>query len=260
MVACVPGLESRRQVLLVGEPGAGGQPVRHEVAGHSLQQAERLRRLSPAQQQAPELAARDRVVGVDLERAAQRVLVAAADQRVGLRRHQPRHEALDYQRRLRAGELVDDLAVAERLHGRQPAHAVARGSRLVAVGVELGELDLAGVRVNGLLDHRREHVTGLAPVGPEVHEHRELRGAVQHALLEVGVGDLDRLCHAIESSEGQLLRTVARSITTGCTGVPASPLAGSPSSPIASTTSCPFTTLPSRAYSGGRPASAAVTT
>ena len=42
-------------------------------------------------------------------------------------------------------------------------------------------------------------------------------------------------------------RTDARSITTGCNGVPASPLAGSPSSPMASTTSWPLTTRPSSA-------------
>ena len=136
---------------------------------------------------------------VDLERPAQRRLVAPGGQLVRLGRHQARDEALDHQRRLRAGELVDHLAVAERLDGREAADAVAGGGRLVGLRVELGELDLARMGVHRLLDDGREHVAGLAPIGPEVHEHRDLRGALQHALLEVGVGDLDRVghCHRI---------------------------------------------------------------
>ena len=55
----------------------------------------------------------------------------------------------------------------------------------------------------------------------------------------------------------ELEPAVTESITTGCVGCS---VAGSPSCPIRSTTSRPLVTFPTRAYSGGSPASAPVTT
>ena len=92
---------------------------------------------------------------------------------------------------LGARELGDHAPVAEGLDGRQAAHLEAGRRGLVGLHVELGELDGALVGVDGLFDHRREHVAGLAPVRPEVHEHGHLGGALEHMLLEVGVGHLE---------------------------------------------------------------------
>ena len=63
---------------------------------------------------------------VELERLAQRGLVAGGGERVGGRGDQLVEEALDLRRRDRAGELGHDLAVAERLHRGDPADVEAR--------------------------------------------------------------------------------------------------------------------------------------
>ena len=55
---------------------------------------------------------------LELERTAQRVLIADLDERVGLGRQEGVEEALDHLRRLGADELVDDGAVLEGLDGR----------------------------------------------------------------------------------------------------------------------------------------------
>ena len=90
--------------------------------------------------------------GLELERAAQRLVVAGRDELVGLGGDELVEEALDRRRRLRADELVDDLAVLEGLHRGDALDAVLRGDLLVGVGVELGEDDLALARGGGLLE------------------------------------------------------------------------------------------------------------
>ena len=55
----------------------------------------------------------------------------------------PVEEALDLRRRQRADELVDDLAVLERLDGRDRLDPEGLREARVGVGVDLDELDLA---------------------------------------------------------------------------------------------------------------------
>src|SRR3954464_1439510 len=56
-----------------------------------------------------------------------------------------------------ADELLRDLAVLEEDHGRDRADAVLHRHLAVAVGVDLADLDLAGVLGGDLVDRRREH-------------------------------------------------------------------------------------------------------
>ena len=119
-------------------------------------------------------------------------LVAGREQRVGGLGHEPLDEALDDGRRLRAGELVDELAVAERLDVRDALDAVAARDVRVRVDVDLDELDGAVGGVHGALDHGRELVTRAAPLGPEVDEHRHAARALDDRLLESCLVDVDR--------------------------------------------------------------------
>ena len=93
---------------------------------------------------------------LELQRAAQVVLGARRDQRVGLGGHQRVEEARDHGGRLRAGELGLDAAVLERLHGRDALDPERGGEARVGLGVDLGQRDLAGALVDGLLEHGRE--------------------------------------------------------------------------------------------------------
>ena len=91
---------------------------------------------------------------VELERAAQRRLVARGHERVGLAGDERVEEALDLRGRLRADELVDDPAVLERLDGGDALDAERLRDARVGVGVELGEDDVALARGGGLLEER----------------------------------------------------------------------------------------------------------
>ena len=106
------------------------------------------------------------------------------DQRVGLGGHDPVEEALDLGRRQRADELVDDLAVLERLDGRDRLDPEGLREARVGVGVDLDELDLAGALVDGLLDHGPERAARAAPLGPEVDDHGLLVRALDDVALE----------------------------------------------------------------------------
>jgi hypothetical protein len=67
------------------------------------------------------------------------------------------------------------------------------GEPRVGVGVELGQLDPAVALGDRALEHRPELAAGPTPLGPEVHDHRHLAGALDDVLLEGGLVDvLDR--------------------------------------------------------------------
>src|SRR4051812_44698566 len=128
---------------------------------------------------------------LELQRAAQRVVVAGRDERVGLGGHELVEEALDDHRRLRADELVDDRAVLERFDGRDALDAVLRGNLLVGIRVELREDDLALACRGGLLEDRGELAARAAPGGPEVDDDRGRPRALDDLLLEVAFADVD---------------------------------------------------------------------
>src|SRR5215207_10870506 len=76
-VAGVPRLEGGGELLVAGEPRASGETVGYEVARHAFQQVDRLLELAPLDQHPAELTAGGLVTRIDLERAAQGVLVTA---------------------------------------------------------------------------------------------------------------------------------------------------------------------------------------
>ena len=86
------------------------------------------------------------MVGLQLERAPDRGLVAQRDQPVGLRRQEPAQERVDAGPRHGAGELVHEPAVAERLHRRDALDAEAQRDVRVRVDVHLDQLDGAAGR------------------------------------------------------------------------------------------------------------------
>src|SRR2546429_5032516 len=189
------------------------------------------------------------MVRLELERWAERLLVPAC-QLVRLGRHELVEEALHLGGRDRAGELGGHTAVAERLHRGDAADTEALGEALVLVHVQLRELDLAGAIVRGLLERGAERLARAAPVGPEVHHHGQLAGALDNARHEVLLADVEDRAHGL---------TETFFITMTRVGVPLGS-AGLPSRPIRCTTSRPFVTLPSSAYCGGSCASCPVTT
>ena len=118
-------------------------------------------------------------VGLELERAPQVVLAAGGDQPVGLGGQQAVEELRDLRGRLRADELVDDLAVAEGLDRRDALDAEGVGDLLVGVGVELGEVEVRLALADLVLEHRRELAAGPAPGGPEVDHDGHVVGALR---------------------------------------------------------------------------------
>ena len=85
--------------------------------------------------------------------------------------------------RLGADEFVDHAAAAEQLHRRNAADLELLREVLVLVGVDLDDLDLAGVFVGHLFEHRAQRAAGAAPGRPEVD---------QHGLRSGGVDDFGR--------------------------------------------------------------------
>ena len=128
--------------------------------------------------------------GSQLERLAQRLLVAALHEPVRLGGQQRVEELLDGLRRLRADELGDHLAVAESLDRRDALDPEVARQALVGVDVDLGQLELSRARVGGALQHRTELTTRPAPLGPEVDDDRKLMRAVDDRCLEICLGDV----------------------------------------------------------------------
>ncbi len=119
-----------------------------------LEQLARLVAVAALDQQPGERQRGLGVARVQLDRLAQRLLVAGVGQLVGGGGEQLVEEGVDRRRRDRAGELAHDLAVPERLHGGDAADAERLGDHLVGVDVDLGELDLPGALGDGGLERR----------------------------------------------------------------------------------------------------------
>ena len=80
------------------------------------------------------------------------------------------------------------LAVLEQDQRRDAADAIFHRRLRILVDVDLGDRDLALHVAGQLLEERRDHLAGTAPLRPEVDEHRP--GGAQHIGLERGIGDL----------------------------------------------------------------------
>jgi len=78
-------------------------------------------------------------------------------------------------------------AVAEHHDRRDRRDADRLRQILLGLGVDLAEHHV-GVLLGGLLEHRREHLAGTTPLGPEVEQHD---AGLLDDLLEVVDGDLD---------------------------------------------------------------------
>ena len=96
----------------------------------------------------------------------------------------------------RADELGGDRAVLEQLDRGDAADALGPGDGLVLVGVELHELDPAGVLGGELLEDRAEHAAGPAPRRPEVDQDGDGARAGHDVAGERGVGGLGEAGHA----------------------------------------------------------------
>src|SRR3569832_902936 len=111
-------------------------------------------------------------------------------------------ELLERSRRQRTGLAEQQHAIAEQHERRNRLDAGGTGELLLRLGVDLAERHV-GVCRRRLLEHRREHLAGPAPLGPEVEEHDPW---FLDRVLEVLRGDLDS-CHpqrlASERSDGK---------------------------------------------------------
>ena len=134
-VAGVERGERVGELRVVLEPDAGGEAVGGERAGDVAEQLERLLVVAALVQEPGERDGGVGAAGLELERRAQRLLVAGLDEAVGLGGQQPVEELLDLRRRLGADELGDELAVLERLDGRDALDAGTRrrDARLASV-------------------------------------------------------------------------------------------------------------------------------
>jgi hypothetical protein len=173
VVALVPRRPCGVEVVAVArQAGAGGQAGRGEVLRERLERLLGLVVGLAGDHQPGERDGGCGVARVERQRLAQSVLVAARllDQPVGLRGHERVEERLDLLGRDRAGELVDDLAVLERLDRGDALDAERGGELLIGIDVDLGQLNLPVARLRRLLERRRELPAGTAPGGPEVHD------------------------------------------------------------------------------------------
>ena len=161
------------------EAGSRGEAVRDEVALEPVEEGEGLVEIAAGDEDLPELGRGLGVPGVGVERRAQRRLVAGRGQPLGLGGDETVQEGVDLRRRDRTGELGGHLAVAKGLHGRDPADAERGGERLVAVDVDLGELDGAFALGDRALQGGRERPARAAPGRPEVDDDGKLRASAR---------------------------------------------------------------------------------
>ena len=94
------------------------------------------------------------------------------------------------QRTLEAGH---ELPADHGEDGRDALHLQRLGDPRVGVDVDLGEHPRPAALVGEPLQQRRELLARLAPLGPQVDQHRHLERAVQHVGLERRLGDVDDL-------------------------------------------------------------------
>src|SRR5919109_1359234 len=190
----VAGVERRErlaQVLIVLEPQPRGEALGRERPGEVAEDRERVVAVAAPGEDPRERDAGVGARGLELERAAQVLLGAGLDERVGLRRQQRVEEARDRRGRLRARELGLEAAVLEGLDGRDALDPERRGEPRVRVGVDLRQRDPVAALLDRLLEHRRELPARRAPRGPEVDDHGKLVGTLDDVALEGLLGAVE---------------------------------------------------------------------
>ena len=180
------------------DAGAGqrGDPAGLGRLGDAGEQRERLVAAAVGDEQLGQRDDRGLVVRLELERLAQRGLVAGVEQRAAPRSPPRSGRSVSTNARtsasaLGADEAVDDLAVDQGVHRRDALHLEGLGHAGVVVDVDLGQHDLAVGVGDDLLDDRTERPARAAPRRPQVDDHGHLGGAVEDLGLERGVGDVD---------------------------------------------------------------------
>ena len=108
-----------------------------------------------------------------------------------LGRQQPVDEPLHLVLGVGADEAVDDLAVLQRVHGRDRLHLERLADRRVLVDVDLGQHDLAVGLVDDLLEDRAERPARPAPRRPQVDDDGHRLRPLDDLGLERGIGDID---------------------------------------------------------------------
>ena len=108
--------------------------------------------------------------------------------------------------RQRAEEAVHELAADHGHHHRDRLHLQRGGQLGVRVHVNLGQQPVSGCLVGQLLQHRAELLARLAPLRPQVHDHRRGLGPADDLGVEGRVGDLEDVGGA--SAAGRAARSV----------------------------------------------------
>ncbi len=106
------------------------------------------------------------------------------DHQVEFRRENAFDPFPDGRLRERSGERIGDRTVAERDDHRDPLYPVMSGQLLIRVNIDLHQLEGAARFGSHLLEDGSKDTTGLAPLGPEVDNHRNLAAALEHFLGE----------------------------------------------------------------------------
>ena len=91
---------------------------------------------------------------------------------------------------LHAHEAVHNLAVLEDEQGRDAADAKGLAQLLLLVGVDLHQLEAAGVLGLDLFQQRADHLARAAPGGPKVDQHGRVHRGIHHLRIEVFNGHI----------------------------------------------------------------------
>lgn len=96
-----------------------------------------------------------------------------------------------------AGKMCQGFALAEENDSGESAHTVVSGKLHVFtfVHLEFGQFNCSIERFNGVVEMWRKSMTWTAPVGPEVNQHRKLKGAFDDLFIKlVQVNVIDVIC------------------------------------------------------------------
>ena len=178
----------------LNQPRLGSQGPPRLGLGNASQEGERVRTVSPVDQDARQRLGGAGVVRFELEGLPQGCLVTGGDERVGLarRRRETFDECLDLALGDGTDELVHDLPVGDGENGGDGLDGEGLGDARVLVHVDLGQLDVAPRRLDGPLQHGPQRRAGPAPGCPEIHDDRHGGAPGDHIGLKCLIGDVHR--------------------------------------------------------------------